>query len=202
MPAVVALWLASLPLWAQYQNSRQYGNNQGYGNNPNPSYASNVIPEGTRFVVKLDELANWGRRNSIWPMMFGLACCAIEMIASSASRFDIARFGAEVFRPSPRQSDLMIVAGTVMTLGVIVLVRARHEHRHAHDAIEHDHPHRHDDAGLPALVDVPRRFHLDLDLVLDGVADLNLLDRPRLVEFPDQCAFCLHGGPDPISPLN
>ena len=53
--AVVALWLASLPLWAQYQNSRQYGNNQGYGNNPNPSYASNVIPEGTRFVVKLDD---------------------------------------------------------------------------------------------------------------------------------------------------
>lgn len=53
--AVVALGLAGLPLWAQYQNSRQYGNNQGYGNNPNPSYASNVIPEGTRFVVKLDD---------------------------------------------------------------------------------------------------------------------------------------------------
>ena len=61
--------------------------------------------------TKVDWLLNWARLSSIWPMTFGLACCAIEMIASSASRFDIARFGAEVFRPSPRQSDLMIVAG-------------------------------------------------------------------------------------------
>src|SRR6266850_2252676 len=65
------------------------------------------------FTTSLEELYNWGRRNSVWPLQFGLACCAIEMIAASMARFDIARFGAEVFRPSPRQADLMIVAGTV-----------------------------------------------------------------------------------------
>ncbi|MFA6546726.1 MAG: NADH-quinone oxidoreductase subunit NuoB, partial [Limisphaerales bacterium] len=64
-------------------------------------------------VVKLEELYNWGRRNSVWPLSFGLACCAIEMIAASMARYDLSRFGAEVFRPSPRQADLMIVAGTV-----------------------------------------------------------------------------------------
>ena len=65
------------------------------------------------FLTTWENLANWGRSNSIWPMQFGLACCAIEMIASAASRFDIARFGSEIFRASPRQADLMIVAGTV-----------------------------------------------------------------------------------------
>jgi NADH-quinone oxidoreductase subunit B len=65
------------------------------------------------WVTSMQELYNWGRKNSIWPLQFGLACCAIEMIATAASRYDIARFGAEVFRASPRQSDLMIVAGTV-----------------------------------------------------------------------------------------
>jgi NADH-quinone oxidoreductase subunit B len=69
------------------------------------------------FTVKLQEILDWGynksRRNSIWPLQFGLACCAIEMIATSMARYDLARFGAEVFRPSPRQADLMIVAGTV-----------------------------------------------------------------------------------------
>lgn len=64
-------------------------------------------------ITSVDYVFNWARKSSVWPLTFGLACCAIEMIASSASRFDIARFGAEVFRPSPRQSDLMIVAGTV-----------------------------------------------------------------------------------------
>ena len=65
------------------------------------------------FTVKLQDVYNWGRKNSIWPLQFGLACCAIEMIAASMARYDLARFGAEVFRPSPRQADLMIVAGTV-----------------------------------------------------------------------------------------
>ena len=65
------------------------------------------------FTTSLRELYTWGRRNSVWPLNFGLACCAIEMIAASMSRFDISRFGLEVFRPSPRQADLMIVAGTV-----------------------------------------------------------------------------------------
>ena len=64
-------------------------------------------------VTTFQELYNWGRRNSLWPLQFGLACCAIEMIAAAASRYDLARFGGEVFRPSPRQADLMIVAGTV-----------------------------------------------------------------------------------------
>ncbi len=69
--------------------------------------------EDNLMISTVDYVFNWARKSAIWPMTFGLACCAIEMIASSTSRFDIARFGSEVFRPSPRQSDLMIVAGTV-----------------------------------------------------------------------------------------
>jgi len=69
-------------------------------------------PEGLIFT-KLDKIVNWARKSSIWPMSFGLACCAIEMMSTGASRFDLARFGAEVFRGSPRQSDLMIIAGRV-----------------------------------------------------------------------------------------
>ncbi len=64
-------------------------------------------------LTSLEEFYNWGRSNSVWPLQFGLACCAIEMIAASMARFDIARFGSEVFRPSPRQADLLIVSGTV-----------------------------------------------------------------------------------------
>ena len=63
------------------------------------------------FVTTIEELYNWGRKSSLWPLNFGLACCAIEMIATTMARYDLARFGAEVFRPSPRQADLMIVAG-------------------------------------------------------------------------------------------
>ncbi len=64
-------------------------------------------------LASVDSLASWARRSSLWPVMFGLACCAIEMIATATPRYDLARFGAEVMRASPRQSDLMIVAGTV-----------------------------------------------------------------------------------------
>ena len=71
-----------------------------------------TTPEGI-IMTTLDNAVNWVRKNSLWPMTFGLACCAIEMMSMGAARFDIARFGAEVFRPSPRQSDLMIIAGRV-----------------------------------------------------------------------------------------
>ena len=64
-------------------------------------------PDGV-FLTSLDAAINWIRKSSVWPMTFGLACCAIEMMSMGASRFDVARFGMEVFRPSPRQSDLMV----------------------------------------------------------------------------------------------
>ena len=69
--------------------------------------------EGNIIFTQIDSAMNWMRKNSLWPMPMGLACCAIELMAAGASRFDIARFGAEVMRFSPRQSDVMIVAGTV-----------------------------------------------------------------------------------------
>jgi NADH-quinone oxidoreductase subunit B len=77
-------------------------------------------------ISTVDYVFNWARKSALWPMTFGLACCAIEMIASSTSRFDIARFGSEVFRPSPRQSDLMIVSGTV-TLKMAPVVQRIYE---------------------------------------------------------------------------
>ena len=72
-------------------------------------------------VSSVDFLYNWARGNSVWPLTFGLACCAIEMIASATSRFDISRFGSEVFRPTPRQADLMIVSGGPFKQGYNVL---------------------------------------------------------------------------------
>jgi NADH-quinone oxidoreductase subunit B len=74
-------------------------------------------------VTTIDRIFNFGQRWSLWPMMFGLACCAIEMMATAASRYDLARFGMEVMRPSPRQSDVMIVAGTVTKKMVPAIVR-------------------------------------------------------------------------------
>jgi NADH-quinone oxidoreductase subunit B len=75
------------------------------------------------FITSLDKIYNWSRRNSCWPMMFGLACCAIEMICTAASRYDLSRFGMEVMRPSARQADLMIVSGTVTKKMVPQIVR-------------------------------------------------------------------------------
>lgn len=83
--------------------------------------SSNVVI--TNIAKLLDPVYNWGRRNSVWPMVFGLACCAIEMICTAASRYDLARFGMEVFRATPRQSDLMIVSGTVTKKMVPTIVR-------------------------------------------------------------------------------
>jgi NADH-quinone oxidoreductase subunit B len=74
-------------------------------------------------ITTLDKIYNWGRRSSIWPMMFGLACCAIEMICAATSRFDFSRFGMEIMRPSPRQADLMIVSGTVTKKMIPQIVR-------------------------------------------------------------------------------
>ena len=77
----------------------------------------------TNIAKLLDPVYNWSRRNSVWPMVFGLACCAIEMICTASSRYDLARFGMEVFRATPRQSDLMIVSGTVTKKMVPTIVR-------------------------------------------------------------------------------
>ena len=79
----------------------------------NTEIGYNSKVEGDVVVTRLDAALNWFRKNSIWPMPMGLACCGIELMAAGASRYDISRFGSEVMRFSPRQSDLMIVAGTV-----------------------------------------------------------------------------------------
>jgi NADH-quinone oxidoreductase subunit B len=78
-----------------------------------PEDAGRALADEGIIFTTLDMAVNWGRKSSIWPFSFGLACCAIEMMSMAASRYDIARFGAEVFRASPRQADLMIIAGRV-----------------------------------------------------------------------------------------
>ena len=75
------------------------------------------------FTTTFEDLYNWGRKNSVWPLTFGLACCAIEMIATTMARYDLARFGAEIFRPSPRQADLIIVSGTITKKMAPLVVR-------------------------------------------------------------------------------
>ena len=91
-----------------------------------PNSPGDQIPpevQGVVTITTLDKIYNWGRSSSVWPLMFGLACCAIEMICAAASRYDIARFGMEVMRPTPRQSDLMIVSGTVTKKMIPIIVR-------------------------------------------------------------------------------
>jgi NADH-quinone oxidoreductase, B subunit len=84
-----------------------------------------IDPElrGVVNLTSLDRIYNWSRRSSVWPTMFGLACCAIEMICAAAARYDLARFGMEVMRPSPRQADLLIISGTVTKKMVPQIVR-------------------------------------------------------------------------------
>jgi len=89
----------------------------------NPGFEIPPEMQGQVAITTLDKIYNWGRRSSVWPMMFGLACCAIEMICSATSRFDFSRFGMEIMRPSPRQADLMIVAGTVTKKMIPQIVR-------------------------------------------------------------------------------
>ena len=83
--------------------------------------------ERNLLVTSVDALLNWGRKSAVWPLSFGLACCAFEMMASTMSRFDLARFGMEAFRASPRQADLMIVAGTVTWKMAPAIERVYHQ---------------------------------------------------------------------------
>ena len=88
-----------------------------------PGYEIPQEVEGVVSITTIDRIYNWGRRSSVWPLMFGLACCAIEMIATAAGRYDFSRFGMEVMRPSPRQSDMMLVSGTVTKKMAPTIVR-------------------------------------------------------------------------------
>lgn len=88
-----------------------------------PEYPLPPELESQVTITTLDKIYNWSRANSLWPMMFGLACCAIEMICTAAGRYDFSRFGMEVMRPSPRQADVMIVSGTVTKKMIPQIVR-------------------------------------------------------------------------------
>ncbi len=88
-----------------------------------PGYDIPPEMQGMVAITTLDKIYNWGRSASVWPLMFGLACCAIEMICTAASRYDLARFGMEIMRPSPRQSDMMIISGTVTKKMIPIIVR-------------------------------------------------------------------------------
>ncbi len=88
-----------------------------------PGYEIPDDMKGVVSITTMDRIYNWGRRSSVWPLMFGLACCAIEMICTAASRYDFSRFGMEVMRPSPRQADMMLVSGTVTKKMAPTIVR-------------------------------------------------------------------------------
>ncbi len=81
-----------------------------------------LLPDGV-LTTSVEKVVNWGRKNSLWPMPFGTACCAIELMGTLASRYDLARFGAEVIRFSPRQADLMIVSGRISLKMMPVLLK-------------------------------------------------------------------------------
>lgn len=107
-----------------------------------PGAASPEVPDKlqnnvaiTTIARLLDPMYNWSRRNSLWPLGFGLACCAIEMICTAASRFDLARFGMEVFRATPRQADVMIISGTVTKKMVPTIVRLYNQMAEPHYVI-------------------------------------------------------------------
>src|SRR5678815_3065573 len=109
-----------------YMQSIKIGSRSTSMENEKLSLPQYDIPEDIQnaiAITTLDRLYNWGRRSSVWPLMFGLACCAIEMIAAQASRYDMARFGMEVMRPTPRQADLLLVSGTVTKKMVPAIVR-------------------------------------------------------------------------------
>lgn len=89
------------------------GTAPGLASGPHPRLVVDPELEQSVILTKIDWLKDWGRRNALWPMAFGLACCAMEMMATAATKYDLDRFGSGVFRASPRQADLMIVAGTV-----------------------------------------------------------------------------------------